>query len=258
MLGAFLLLTILLIPVTSVAQVAVETDRPDAANSTRTVPPGHAQLEAGYRHTSEQVAGAAPRKRSSAETTVRVGVTPALELRLDGESYVDMHNSASRGGIGDLIVGAKWRLLDASTEHLGASLALAPFLKIPTADRPIGSERADFGLLGLVSFDGPGEFSADVNVGIAVLGQRHGEPFFVQGLAAGSLGYKVLKTLTGFGEVFLGSSPEPGGRAFLGAGVGVIWVAHRRLALDAAVDTMLTGRGPDFGFRIGATLLFGP
>ena len=254
--GALLILAILLIPSLSFAEVVVETDRPDTTNSTKTVPPGYAQFETGYRYTREPVAGRETVKRSSAETTIRIGVTPALEVRLDGEAYVDLRDGDPANGIGDLFVGAKWRLLDSKPEASRPSFGLAPFVKIPTADSPIGSEHVDFGVLGLLSFELPHDFSLDVNAGVVVLGRHRDDPF-VQGLAAVTLAYEVFDKVTTYAEASFGSSPEPGGRAFVGAGVGAIWVVHRRLALDAAVDTLVAGRGPEFGFRIGATLLLG-
>ena len=255
--GALLILIVLLLPALAFAQVSVETDRPDAANSTKTVPPGYVQVEAGYRYTRENIAGGETVKRSSAEATIRIGVTPALELRLDGEPYVDFRDGGREYGIGDLIAGAKWRLLDAKPEDTRPSLALAPFLKIPTAEAPIGSRQVDFGVLGLLSFDFPRDISLDVNAGVAALGQRRDDPF-VQGLGALTLGYKVVESVTMYGESFFASSPERGERGFVGIGAGAIWAVHRRIALDAAVDTIVAGRGPDFGFRLGATLLLGP
>lgn len=254
---AVLLLAVALLPATACGQVFVDTDRPDVANSTKTVPPGYGQVEAGYRSAREHVAGGATRTRASAETSLRIGVTPALEFRLDGAPYVDERDGAREHGIGDFIAGAKWRLLDAKADDVTPSFALAPFAKVPTAERPIGSGRADFGVLGLFSFDLRSDVSADVNLGLAALGQRHGDPFLVQGLAAVTLAYKIVDRVATLGEAFFGSSPDRGERGFIGVGAGVIWVVHRRLALDAGLDTMLAGRGPDFGFRIGATLLLG-
>ena len=246
----------LVIPTLSFAQVVVETDRPDAANSTKTVPPSYVQVETGYRYSRDHVGGGATVKRSSAETSVRVGITPSLEIRLDGDAYVDLRDGERESGIGDLSVGAKWRLLDTKTEPVGVSFGLTPFVKLPTARTPIGSEQADFGLIGLLSVDLPKDLAVDLNAGIAALGRRHDGPF-PQGLAAVTIGYKVMQNLNTFAEAFFASSPESGGRDFVGAGIGAIWVVHRRIAIDAGLDTTAAGRGPEFGLRVGVTLLFG-
>ena len=256
MLRGLVAFAMLLVPALSFAQVVVETDRPDVANSTKTVPPGYVQTEAGYRYSRESRGGGETMKRSSAETSVRVGITSSLEVRLDGEAVVDVRDGERASGVGDLSVGAKWRLLESKTENIGVSFGVAPFVKLPTAREPIGSEQADFGLIGLLSLDLPKDFSLDLNAGIAALGRRDDGPF-PQGLAAITLGYKVVETVTTFAEAFFASSPEPGGRTVVGTGIGAIWVVHRRIAIDAGLDTTVGGRGPDFGLRVGVTLLFG-
>jgi len=248
---------LLLLPPACSGQVTVETDRPDVANSTKTVPPGYVQLESGYRYTIASVRGEHATRRSSAEATVRVGVTPSLELRLDAEPYVDLRNGERTHGVGDAVFGAKWRLLDAPDEGRAPAVGVFPFVKVPSADAPIGSEEVDFGLLGLLSFELPAALALDVNLGVAALGQADRSGFLMQGLAAVSLGRRLFETVTGFGELFFASRAERDGREMLGADAGLIWVVHHRVALDVAVETTLVGRGPDFGFRIGATVLLG-
>lgn len=254
---AAVVVMLVLLPPTCFGQVTVETDRPDVANSTKTVPPGYLQLENGYRYTLARVGGEHAVRRSSAETTIRVGATPSLELRMDAEPYVDLRNGEGAHGLGDVVFGAKWRLLDAPDRGHAPAVGISPFVKLPSADAPIGTERLDFGLLGLLSFELPGSVSLDVNLGIAALGQPDRGGFLMQGLSAVSLGWKLHEAVTAFGELFFASRAERDGGETLGADAGLICVVHRRVALDVAVETTLRGRGPTFGLRIGATVLFG-
>lgn len=256
--AALVFAVLLSYPLAVFAEVAVETDRPDVATSTSTVPAGYVQFEGGYRYTRQRIGGTESSKRSAAESTVRVGLTPAFELRLDGDAYVDLGGADPANGVGDILLAAKWRLRDSSEVSATPSVAVLPFVKLPTADAPIGSERPDFGLLGLFGFPLPAALSLDVNLGIAAVGQADPGGFLVQGLAAVSMGRKLLDVVTVFAEVFGATRAERGGRASVGADAGVIWLVSRRVALDAAAETSLAGRGPDFGLRVGLTVLVGP
>jgi hypothetical protein len=135
-------------------------------------------------------------------------------------------------------------------------VGILPFVKIPTAAEPIGSGRPDFGVIGLASFEFPASLSLDINLGVAAIGQSDRDDFHPQAQAAVSLGHKVFEPLTVFGEVFFASREQRDASETVGFDAGVIWIAHRRLALDLGVETTLKGRGPDFGVRVGFTVLF--
>jgi hypothetical protein len=128
---------------------------------------------------------------------------------------------------------------------------------LPTAQEPIGSERADFGLIGLASFDLPWRLGLDVNAGVAAIGQSHPNGFLVQGRASASLSRELTNSLSAFAEVFYASPDERDGRDMVGADVGVVWKVARDVALDAAVATSLAGALPDYALRAGVSVRFG-
>jgi hypothetical protein len=153
---------------------AVDPDRPSVSTSARTVPPGAAQIETGVAYAYARVANGPADKQLFMEATARVGVTSALELRIDGQPVVRQWGGDDATGVGDLTLGAKWRLLDA--EGLRPAIGLLPFLKIPTAPAPIGTTRVDGGLRVLLSFDLPSSWSLDANAGLAAISQPAGSP----------------------------------------------------------------------------------
>jgi hypothetical protein len=53
------------------------------------------------------------------------------------------------------------------------------------------------------------------------------------------------------------SRGDPEGRNSILLDTGFIFLLKRWLALDAAVGTVVAGRGPDYVFRTGATVLLG-
>lgn len=72
-----------------------------------------------------------------------------------------------------------------------------------------------------------------------------------------SLAGRVLGRLTVFAELFFASRDEHDGRDGLGADAGLGILVTRALALDGAVETTLTGDGPDYAVRAGLSVRFG-
>src|SRR3990172_11751307 len=130
-------------PVMASEESRVEPDRPDLSNGTTTVPRGAFQIEGGVEYGGTGVESEAER-RFALQTTLRAGLTEGLELRLDGEPWVRLRGEEDDTDHGDLTIGLKHRLLDSQNERGWPSFGLLPFVKIPLADAPIGSERCDF------------------------------------------------------------------------------------------------------------------
>lgn len=236
---------------------AIEIDRPDVSNGTKTVPPGALQVETGLEYGHSSVAGSAAEKRLALQTTLRAGLTERLEVALDGEPVVWLHGSGDETEPGDLTVGLKYRFLDAAEGKGWPSLGIQPFVKVPVADQPVGSERPDFGLLTLASFDLPRRFDLDVNLGLVAVGQSRPDGYLLQALASASLSREIGEGLSTFAEVFFASRAERGERDSLGLNAGIVHVLRRDLALDAAAGTSLAGGGPDYTVTAGVSVRFG-
>ena len=253
-------LVALLLAVTPVAAQQndeVNPDRPGISTGAETVPRGVLQLEAGGEYARERRAGEPSQRRASVVTTLRYGLLDGLELRIDGEPFVALRNGDDATNVGDISLGAKWRLLDGAEGTLRPTISLFPSVKLPTAPDPIGTERADFTLLGLASF-GFGRVSLDFNAGVAAIGQRDSDSYLVQALLVAAPSVDVTKGLKVFGEIFYASRAERDGEDLVGATLGATYLLTRDVALDAAVITALAGRGPDYRIQAGVTIKFGP
>lgn len=235
----------------------VETDRPDVTNSAKTVPAGAFQIEGGVEYARSRTGGRPAERRFSVEVTVRAGLTERLEIQVGGEPLVHLRGAGDETDVGDVTLGLKYRVLDPSGGSAWPALGLQPFVKLPTAGAPIGSERADFRVLGLASFDLPARFGLDVNAGLAAVGQSRPSGYLVQALASASLSREIAEGLTPFLELFFASRGERDGRNRLGFDTGVVYLLTRRVALDAAIETSLVGQGPDYAVRAGLTVRFG-
>jgi hypothetical protein len=232
--------------------VEVAPDRPDVTNSTRTVPPGAAQLESGLDFTSARQAGRHAQQRLAVEESLRVGLSDRLEARLDGGPIVTLRDGDDPDH-GSLAVGFKYRFLD--QDSAWPSLGVQPFVRIAFA--PPGSGQPDLGALALASWDMPLGLSLDLNAGIVGVAQAHPDGYLLQALVSASFGKQITDRLSGYVELYFASRGERDGRNSLGFDTGLMFLLTRRLALDVAVATSLAGPGPDYAVRAGVSVLFG-
>jgi len=256
--GVLLLLSSPFVPAEMAwARQEVAPDRPDLTNSTETIAPGGYQLEAGVEYERTRQGGSPTERRLALQSTLRAGLTSRLEMFVDAEPVVWLRNDREDLNRGDVTLGLKYRFFDPAEGEGWPALGLQPFVKLPTADAPIGSERADFGLLLLLSRPLPGDFSIDANLGLAAIGQRRPEGYLLQALASASLSYEVSPRLSALVELFFHSKDERDGRELLGMTVGVIYLLTQSVAVDAAMRTTLIGRGPDWAAVAGFSVRWG-
>jgi hypothetical protein len=232
-------------------------DRPDVSNSTQTVPVGAFQIELGLEHAHSSVADSPAEHRLAIQATLRAGLTDRFEVRLDGEPFVQLWQEQNDAGSGDVALGFKYRFFDPPEGQWLPSLGIESFVKLPVAKTPIGSERTDLGVLVLASQDLPWQLSLDVNAGLVAVGQVRPHGYLLQALASASVSRKVGERLSPYAELFFASREERDGRHTLGFDAGLIYLLTRRIALDAAVETTLSGQGPDYAFRAGFSVLVG-
>jgi hypothetical protein len=245
------------------ADDSIEPDRPDVTNGAKTVGAGRIQVESGVFYGRERRAPMGDDRdrrddrRLAVETTVRVGVTGSLELRLEAEPYVRLRGFDEEDGHGDFNLSAKWRFFETPEGAAWPSLALVPFVKLPVTEEPIGSGKTDAGVTLVASFDLPGGLGLDANAGVAVIGQSRPGGSLVQARASASVSREIVEGLATFGEVFYGSRDEWAGGNRVGLDAGLVWKVARTLALDVAAGTLVHGSGPDWFVRAGVSVRFG-
>lgn len=233
------------------ADAPIDPGRPELVSGAGTVAPGRVQIESGvkYEHTSP-ASGRADR-RLAFEATLRTGITEDIEVRLGGEPLVALRGAERATGAGNVTLGLKYRIFR-GRDGLPA-LGVLPSVTLPTADRPIGRERTDVGLVGLAGFDLPWELDLDVNVGVEVLGQRRPSGFLAAGLMGAALSRDLTRDVGAFVETRLASREERRGRVRLQAGAGVVWRLTRSLAVDVAGHAG-AGDAPDYTLRAGLSV----
>ena len=245
-------------PLAALAQ-DINPDRPDLTTSAELVPAGALQLETGLEYERERAGGSPGRQQLSVQAVLRAGLLARLEVSLEGEPFVWQRAGDDECGSGDYTLALKYRLY-APTEDGGTptvAVALRPFLKLPVARTPIGSERPDAGALLLVSLGLPSGLGLDLNAGAAAIGQTHPDGFIPQGVASASLSWAATGRLSTIAELFFATKEERDGRASLRATLAVLYKVTPRLALDAGVRTTLAGSGPDWSAFVGLSVRFG-
>jgi Putative MetA-pathway of phenol degradation len=236
----------------------IDPDRPDVTNGTATVGRGVFQIETGVEYSRTSVGGSPTQQEFNVPLVLRIGVLERLEVRIETEPLVNLSGDEDDTGYGDLKLGLKWGFSDVEEGDWRPALGLLPFVKLPIAKAPIGSERPDFGVTLLLSFNMPADFFLDANAGITAVGQSHPSGYLAQGQLSASLQRSVLtERLVAFAELFYFSRDERDGHHQFGGDVGVIYRLTPNLALDTAVGTTFTGRGPDFVVRAGLSTRFG-
>ena len=237
-----------LVSSTALAQ-EVAPDRPSASDSAFTVAPGTVQIENGISYEKEDA------RRTSLNVLGRVGLTRNLELRIGADPIVRLRNGVDETGVGDMVVGAKYRALDEAGGR--PAFALLPYAKLPTANSPIGSEESDFGLSFILSKSLPADFTADFNIGAVALGQPGNDQYRGQAYTSLAIGRSLTSRLSAYGEVFYRTRAQNNGPDSIGADVGVVYLVNKRVALDAAFERGLNSGATDYVVRAGVTILLG-
>jgi hypothetical protein len=235
----------------------INPDRPDLTTGAEVVPAGVLQLETGLEYERARVGGGPTEQRLALQATLRAGLTSALEVSLEGEPVVWSRAGRDDTGSGDYTLGVKYRFHAPAAEGAGPSLGVKPFVKLPTASEPIGSERPDFGAILLMSLGLPWGLSLDTNAGVAAIGQSRPDGFIPQGIASGSLSWAATERLSTITELFFATKDARDSRDSLRATLAVVYRLTPRLAFDAGARTTLHGPGPDWSVLAGLSVRFG-
>jgi hypothetical protein len=219
--------------------------RPLDTEDTSTVDPGRAELELS----GDFVEG--PRSRSwSAKGVLSLGLLPGLEGRLESAVGLrDPEGELARAGVGDSLLGLKYRVLD-ETRTMPAVLG-ALTLRLPTGDeqRGLGAGGVDVGLLAAVS-KALGPFLLTANAGYTFVTRDRGLDVVT---LAGSLEYRAAARWSLVGEIIgtVGAARAPDTAVLRG---GVVYAMTDRIKVDGAMGAGLTRGSSDVLVTVGVTI----
>jgi hypothetical protein len=224
---------------------SVWAGRPLDTEDTGAISPGSAELELSGDYT-----GSGGEHVWAAKGVVGVGLLPGLEARVESALLVlQPEGVGARGGLGDSILGVKYRLLD-EAEALPALLG-SLVLRLPTGDetRDLGAEGVDVTLLAVAS-KAFGPVTLTWNGGYTFVTQKRDLDTWI---LAGSVEYRATEAWTLVGEIFsvLGATQAPDVATLR---VGNVYAITGRVKLDAAIGFGLTRESPDVTATVGATI----
>ena len=236
------------------AQEAVDPDRPDITNGTHIVGTGLLQIEFG---------GLFTRATSSANAfgspfTARVGVLEWLEVRIGTDGLLTQADDSGRAtGIGNTQVGAKLRLW---ADPGGVPvLSILPAINLPTAsaDKGLGSGKADYTVAVLTGTDIGRHAHVDVNYGVGAIGSAATDSRFLQHLFSVSASDAISDNWNPYVEVFWFSRQDAGGTGVTSIDSGAIYQIGTRYALDGGIQFGATANAPRFAVFGGLSMIVG-
>jgi hypothetical protein len=234
-------------------------DRPGKATSTCTVPAGHWQVETGLADWSlDRSAGDRETSLVLGETLIKFGLTDRSDIGVDVTPW---QRSTSRGpgfhdsaqGFGDLRVVYKHALTDAPLQ-----LSVSPFVKIPTAKRPLGNGKGEGGLLLPIGYSIP---NSPLSIGLTPeldwAADADGRGHHAAMAQVVSLGWQASPRLNLSGEIWGQWDWDPVSTTKqASADASVAWLAAKDIQLDAGANFGLNRRTPDVEFYAGVSKRF--
>ncbi|MBP7828790.1 MAG: transporter [Kiritimatiellae bacterium] len=206
----------------------------------------------------ELEAGAAYAKEGSVKAWelplgLTYGVAPSVEAGIAFGALSVEAGDEDESGISDTVLGAKWQFIQACP--LGARHALAPSVKLPTADedKGLGSGQTDFDLTWIISRAMSEKAGVHVNLGYAWIGGPDDDVLHY-GVAAD---YQVTEAVQAVGEIFAERETSSGADTVGQFNLGLRYGATDALVLDLAAGSRIGDDGPDFTTTAGLTWAFG-
>lgn len=233
----------------------ISADRPDFVESSEVVGKGRVQLETSF--LSERERNDEERERSySMPTLLRIGLSPALELRIESEGRTVQHTTdrtsgerSTTAGYADSAVGLLWHAADARGSW--PSVGVLVDAELPTGSRRLRGEGARPSLRVIGEWELPGEMQLGVMPGIAI--ERTEETGrYTHGIFGVALEKSFKEGLRGIAELAMpqiARSRHGGTQA--SAGIGVSWLISNDCQLDTMFSRGLNGRTPYASWTVG-------
>jgi hypothetical protein len=241
------------------------TDRPTKSTGACTVDAGHLQYESDLvNFTYDRSGGVTTQTWLYTNPTLKLGLTNTLDVEVNVAPWetittTDRASGAKTqvSGVGDLYFKAKLSLI--GDDGGDVAVALAPYIKVPTARPGIGNGAVEGGLIVPLVFNLPQGWQLTVDPEADVLANEAGggEHANLAGLLCFS--HPVSKTLTASAEVWTDANLDPTGTVRqYSADLGLAWVpaSHPNIQLDGGVNIGLNSQTPAAQVYLGLSQRF--
>lgn len=254
---------VLLLPAAAAADAEdpICADRPGIATPTCTVPTGMVQVETTIADwIRDRSAGVRSTDLVVGETALKFGVTDRFHVELAVAPYARSTVRAqgareTESGFGDTAIAAKYRL---TREIAPVQVAVRPFVKIPTARRPLGNGKVEGGLIVPVEYAIPrSQLSLTFAPELGLLADGDGSGHHLATAQVVSLAIPLSSRLSASAELAGAWDWDPAAtvRQYL-AGGSAAYLLSNDVQLDAGVNVGLNGQAPDLQLYSGFAFRF--
>jgi hypothetical protein len=229
----------------------VSSDAPDYSNGTVTIPPGAVQAEVGVDVTLPGSGLVERQVPVHVPTTLRIGLTDKIELRLfEGEPVLVEDRNRRVGG--DTAFGLKIRFNEYAPHTRKPSFGIQPFVEFATLRLAKDIDTLALGATLLWTQTVTRWLVFDANLG-GELGVRERDIPFL-GFAAISWQIVASERWIPYAELYVEMPSHAPETIDFGGDAGLVAVVRPRLALNAAARVTFLAEGADYGVLAGVAV----
>lgn len=245
----------------SAAEEPICADRPGKANPSCTVPAGMVEVETAiFDLARDRSGGVRTDELAVGDTAVKFGLTDRLHVEFDVTPYArvrvrDGGVRESWSGFGDIGLAAKWRM---TSEDAPVQAALYPFVKIPTAKRPLGNRKVEGGVA-LLADGGLGDSGLSWNVApeLDLVADSDGSGHHLAMVQVLSIGAALTDRLSVAADLWGQWDWDPAGTVRqVSIGPSAAYLLSNDLQVDAAIDFGLNRNTADVQVYSGVAIRF--
>ncbi len=236
-------------------------DRPAKGTSPCTLDAGHFQIEFGAMDTVHQrTAGVTSLQTAIGATTLKYGLNTRtdLEISLNPWQRSAQTGQASSKGFGDTVLRAKVNLGDQDGPGKWG-VALAPFIKLPTARHGLGNGKVEAGLIIPISRTLPGNMSLGLSPELDLIENADGSGRHLNLINVVGLNLPLSDAVTGTVEVWSNTDFDPQATVTQASfDLALAWIPSEqsRLQWDGGLNLGLNRKTPDTEVYFGVSRRF--
>lgn len=239
------------------------TERPSKADSSYTIDSGHMQIESSlyYLQKNKNAQGRVSNESVLHSTTFRLGVNQSTEVQLiispvtwrENVDYSDDVRT-NQTGFGDSVVRVKYNMM--GNDGGDASLAVIPFVKIPTNSNGLSNSAFEGGVS--VPFDLALQNGYSFNYTVQAMALRRSDVNRIEPIFANMfvLGKSFNEKVSGYVEYFAQQITDDADESTQSLDFGVVYALTKDITVDGAVNFGLSNRSDDVEILFGGAYRF--
>ncbi|MEY3895298.1 MAG: hypothetical protein RLZZ214_817 [Verrucomicrobiota bacterium] len=226
----------------------ISTDRPDTTESTHTVDAGHFQFEmeiAAWTRDGKY------RDVSLGQLNSKIGLDDSTDFQVVTPFFTQVRDGNE--GFADLQIRLKRNLW--GNDEGSTSMAVMPFIQLPTSSDGLGSREVEGGLIVPFAFDGPADWSCAV-MGELDLETNEDSDYHLVGLVSATASHAMTEHTGVFFELVSSRGAESGSDWEAYFNTGMTWLVRPNWQLDGGIRIGLTDASADYSPFLGVSTKF--